>query len=315
MIDNRENNIWTVYIHIIPKTITKYNYDKYYVGITSQSVIERWNNGNGYHNQIFYKAIKKYGWDNIEHYIIAEHLTEDEAKKFEKILINKLKSNTYKCKYGYNRTNGGDGTTGFIMSNESKNKISKSHIGEKNPFYGKIHSKESRLKMSESHKGIFKDGKKVYQFDLNGNYINTYNSAKDAIRSLSKLLHRSNMCSSNIGRHIKSHTPYCNFLWGFESDITIINNIPQLNYKYNKKETHFNSKCIYQFDLNGNFIKSYTSCKLASKETNIYYSSISKTAKNLQKTAGGYIWRYKNKIGFDKNNKPILLNEKYENLV
>ena len=45
MIDNRENNIWTVYVHIVPKTITEYNYDKYYVGITSQFPVEkRWKN-------------------------------------------------------------------------------------------------------------------------------------------------------------------------------------------------------------------------------------------------------------------------------
>ena len=164
MIDSRENNIWTVYIHIVPKSISDYDYDKYYVGITKQSAIIRWNNGNGYHNQIFYKAIKKYGWDNIEHHIIAEHLTESEAKEFEKILINKLKSNV-KYKYGYNRTDGGDGATGIIMSQESKNKISKSHIGKNNPFYGKTHTKEARIKMSKSRTGNKHKGKKVYQFD------------------------------------------------------------------------------------------------------------------------------------------------------
>ena len=41
MIDNRENNVWTVYVHIIPQSITKYDYDKYYVGITSKSVEKR----------------------------------------------------------------------------------------------------------------------------------------------------------------------------------------------------------------------------------------------------------------------------------
>ena len=44
MIDNRENNIWTVYIHIVPKSISGYDYDKYYVGITSKPVEKRWKN-------------------------------------------------------------------------------------------------------------------------------------------------------------------------------------------------------------------------------------------------------------------------------
>ena len=31
MIDNRENNHWTVYVHIIPKELSGYDWDKYYV--------------------------------------------------------------------------------------------------------------------------------------------------------------------------------------------------------------------------------------------------------------------------------------------
>ena len=59
MIDTRENAIWTVYIHIIPKAITQYDYDKYYVGITSKTVNDRWNKGFGYRTQFFYKAVIK----------------------------------------------------------------------------------------------------------------------------------------------------------------------------------------------------------------------------------------------------------------
>ena len=33
MINNRENNIWTVYVHIIPQSITEYDYDKYEGGL------------------------------------------------------------------------------------------------------------------------------------------------------------------------------------------------------------------------------------------------------------------------------------------
>ena len=76
MIDNRENNIWTVYVHIVPKEISDYDYDKYYVGITSKTVEFRWKkDGYGYINQPFYNAIQKYGWNNIEHYDVG--FTED----------------------------------------------------------------------------------------------------------------------------------------------------------------------------------------------------------------------------------------------
>lgn len=287
-----EDEIYTVYIHIVSKKISKYNYDKYYVGITNQPINKRWANGYGYKGQPFYKAINKYGWNNIKHLIIATNLLEDEAKEFEKVLISKLKCNARKYKYGYNVTDGGDGVTGCIASKETKKKLSESHLGIKNPFYNKKHSTESRLKMSKSRKGIFKDGKKVYQFDLNGNYVNTYNSARDAIRSLSKLLHRSNICSSNIGKHIKSQTPYCNFLWGFESNIIIIDDVLYLNYKYNKRIYSY-AKNVYQFNMNGDYIRKYSSIR----EAEIKLGVKGTLGRNVEshKEFLGYLW------GFDKD--------------
>ena len=95
-IDYREDNIWTVYIHIVPKELSGYEWDKYYVGITSQSPKRRWGNGSGYvTNTYFDRTIKKYGWANIQHEIIAQHLTIDEACSLEKLLIKTLKSNDF----------------------------------------------------------------------------------------------------------------------------------------------------------------------------------------------------------------------------
>ena len=70
----------------------------------------------------FYNAIKKYGWENIYHEVVAGNLTEEEAKKFEITLISKLKSNDKH--FGYNCTAGGDGSVGFRHSDETKRRIS-----------------------------------------------------------------------------------------------------------------------------------------------------------------------------------------------
>lgn len=130
MIDYREDNIYSVYIHISPV-------NKYYVGITCQEYNQRWRKGEGYsYNTHFYRAIKKYGWDNFEHFIFAENLTKSEACNMEIKLINKLKSNNYN--YGYNICSGGEGATGLF--------------GEKNPNYGHKWSDEQRNKMSEYKK-------------------------------------------------------------------------------------------------------------------------------------------------------------------
>ena len=104
MIDYRENNKWTVYIHTSPS-------DKYYVGITSKKPNQRWKNGNGYKDSVFGCAIKKYGWENIEHEIIATNLTKEEAENMEYSLIKLLQSNNKN--FGYNKTDGGNAFNGM----------------------------------------------------------------------------------------------------------------------------------------------------------------------------------------------------------
>lgn len=230
MIDNRENNIWTVYIHIVPKSISDYDYDKYYVGITSKSVEERWkNNGHGYRTQLFYNAIKKYGWNNIEHYIIAEHLTEYEAKEFEKVLIDKLDCNG---KYGYNLTDGGDGTSGYIASEELRKKFS-----------------ERTTKMNlERYKT------KIYKFTDLGVFVEQFDHMYLACKSV-------NGCTGiGILNALNNKQTYAyGYIWRYEKDICVNNNIIYpINMPRRKKGELVP---IYCFDLNGNFLKKLNSAK------------------------------------------------------
>lgn len=67
--------------------------NKRYIGITSQIPEVRWQRGSGYReNTIFFRAIKKYGWDNFEHNILYEGLSNREALEIESTLIKKYKS-------------------------------------------------------------------------------------------------------------------------------------------------------------------------------------------------------------------------------
>ena len=144
---------WCVYCHT-----NKINGKKYF-GITSQDVNERWRNGLGYQNQIvFWRAINKYTWDKFEHEIVIDELTEDEAKQKEIELIAQYKTNCSKYNhpaYGYNMTDGGNGSTGRIASEETREKIGAAlkgkMIGDKNPFFGRKHDDETRQKMKENH--------------------------------------------------------------------------------------------------------------------------------------------------------------------
>ena len=93
---------YIVYKHTSPS-------DKVYIGITKNNPEYRWKRGDGYRTQkIFYRAIKKYGWDNFAHEILFENLSHEEACNKEIELIKYYKS----LKKSYNKTDGGDGCSG-----------------------------------------------------------------------------------------------------------------------------------------------------------------------------------------------------------
>lgn len=108
---------YKVYIHI-----NKIN-NKKYIGMTSQSLKQRWRNGKGYKTNIaFSNAISKYGWNNFDHDILAKNLNKKQAEKLEMFFIRFYK--TQNKKYGYNIESGGNSIGSH--SSETKNKISKS---------------------------------------------------------------------------------------------------------------------------------------------------------------------------------------------
>lgn len=125
------NGTYCVYIHTFPN-------GKVYVGITGDPPHRRWkSDGYGYHSQrVIYNAIKKYGWDNIDHEIVASNLTKEEACNFEVILIRAF--NSTNRRFGYNVDNGG------ITSGR--------------------HSQETLKKMSDSMKQLWKSDKYVRNF-------------------------------------------------------------------------------------------------------------------------------------------------------
>ena len=81
--------------------------NKVYIGQTCLKPERRWRHGNGYDDSpLFYKAIVKYGWNNFEHIILEENLSQEEANFKERYWIDFYKSNNYN--FGYNLTSGGN---------------------------------------------------------------------------------------------------------------------------------------------------------------------------------------------------------------
>lgn len=131
---------YTVYCHT-----NKINRKKY-VGITSQSVYARWQNGKHYsRHSRFYADILKYGWDNFNHDVLYTGLTRESAEELEKELIFTL--GLTDLDKGYNQRDGGRSIPS--LSKQARHKLSELNKGENNPFYNCKHTENTKRIMSE----------------------------------------------------------------------------------------------------------------------------------------------------------------------
>lgn len=157
--------------YILYMHINNFN-NKKYIGITCQKPQQRWNNGKGYKScPLFYNAILKYGWNNFEHKILFKNLNRGNAEKLEQIYITKIYK-TNNTKFGYNIQNGGRARRVSEAEKEEKRKT----------------------------KGIDNcRNRKVYQYDLNGNFLKEFYSLENARISINvkNSSHISQCCSNN----------------------------------------------------------------------------------------------------------------------
>lgn len=181
----------SVYAHIAPSY-------KMYFGITKQKVKHRWSNGFGYkRHPYFYNAIKKYGWDNIEHIVLFTGLSEQKAREREVELIALY--DTTNPTLGYNISNGGEsGANGVTPSEETRQKLSIANKGkimsEEAKFKigiankGKIVSEETRLKQSIANQGqiVSKETREKLSKVMKGKQLSP--SSKETREKISKAM-------------------------------------------------------------------------------------------------------------------------------
>ena len=208
---------------------------KQYVGVTMQKIEERIRQHCKPSSNCakLRNAIQKYGVDafDIEWF---EWCDEWDLAYIETLLIEELDTLSPK---GFNLKKGG-GNYGSL-SEETKKKQSDANRGEKNPMFGNGHliSGEKNGMFGNGHlisgekHGMFGKGhlisgekngmfgktgekhhasKKVYQYDLDGNYIRSFGSYREAGRSINK--HHSYISACAHG----DKKPDCNFRWSTE---------------------------------------------------------------------------------------------------
>ena len=264
------NNSCCVYAHV-----NKIN-GKMYIGWTSQIPENRWgSNGCKYnkkYHSAFYNAIQKYGLDNFEHIIVEDKLSEADAKMIEKNLIALYKTNISKWgdkAMGYNLTDGGDGCSGYKHTEESKKKMKEPHLGRSVPedvrkrisekLKGKVVSEDTRKKLSASAKNTMTEERKQYLREINLGRQHTQ-EAKDKMRDC------------KIGKPLSEQ------------------------HKQKLSECSGVKRAVVQLLKNGELVTEYKSMLDAEHITGINNASICLCCQYKRKSAGGYVWRYKDEL-------------------
>ena len=152
---------YSVYIHV--NTVN----DKKYVGITMKDINRRWQNGNGYrNNKHFSDAIKKYGWDSFDHYVV-DVATPEEMYDLEKFYIDYY--HTTDPEKGYNVSKGGD--KGHYLGKDCWTKDYLKKYYDENREVFNLRCK----KYYETHKDKEKERKKKYR-ELHKEEVRKYNA-------------------------------------------------------------------------------------------------------------------------------------------
>lgn len=278
----------------IYKITNKVN-NKVYIGETNRTIDIRWrqhkNRAEDISNKEYlYCAIRKYGIENFEIEEIDVCPPEERFALETKYILayNSLAPN------GYNLVLSQNGKTPEIVFTAQKLwEEGMSIIGISNKLHMSQKTISSCLKSSgvsdkeiieRRSKNIGKYSSKiVIRYDLEGAYIDEWESASEAARQLGYNV--SSICKACKGNNLT----YKNFIWQYkESDD--IENIVLLVKTKNKVGN--NSKPVQCFNLNHEFIKEYPSASAAGRDFNVAHSGISYAARNGT-MAYGYYWQYK----------------------
>ena len=260
--------------------------DKLYIGQTSVGIKTRWSSHlKNYltNNAVIYRAMRKYGAGifHIEQIEECDNSILDEREKYWIEYYNSYKN-------GYNSTPGGTALpSGKMFARLDDNLLhqlwdkgySISEIVEKTGYSDtsiREHLYEyEKFSIEESiARGINKAAKtrsqEISQWDLQGNFIQTYQSAAVASKE-------TNITAQNIYKCLKKERETAgNYYWTYENELPIIT-----------------KKQVYQYDKQGNLIKTFNSKAEAAKSLNLDSGSITKVCQGKRKTCGGFIWREK----------------------
>lgn len=322
VINYKERNLYEVRPLIGIYKITNLINNKVYIGQTIDyerrinEHIRHYPNSN-YHdfNSLLYRAIRKYGINNFSFEMIEECDTNELDDKEIKWI---KKYNAY-CNWpnsnGYNMTIGGQGNrkiTPEQVLEEWNNGLSKQEIVKKfslSTTTVKFYLRTCNISTKEIlERSVRNKSKPVSQYSLKGEYLQSYPSISEAVRSIhDRKASTSGICEACSNNH--SNTTAYGYIWKYTDDSTPIEEL----VKRATNVIHHKDRAINQYTLDGKYVKTFLTIKDAADSCGIKSASaITNVCNGRAKTSGGYIWKYAeiNKINKITENAEALEKEK-----
>lgn len=270
---------YKLYIHEFPN-------GKAYVGITSQDVEARWRRGEGYKNQFVYKAILKYGWDEILHRVLISGMTKEEAEEKEMYYISALKTN--RLEYGYNVANGGNcyGT----HSEETKRKIAESNAK-------RVCTEETRRKIRQGNIGktLTEEQKEKISKSLQGRaftqeHRDRISAAKKGVSPTAET--RRKISEAKIGQKFHCNNPGERGRKISDAMKNRNKEQPEIIAKMQSASVKKCSKQVIQKSIDGNTIAIWASAAEIERILGINHVQISRACRNEGKIVSGFLWSF-----------------------
>lgn len=307
--------------HIVYITVNKIN-NKIYVGVHKTNNPYKFDGylGNGVwvrRGKItnpktpFQHAVAKYGYDKFtRHTLMVFDSSEDAYAAEAKIVTDEFIKNhkTYNAKvgglggaqdYSLSKVHVYDKDTRHYITTLKKEAI-KNFLGVDIPesvifseimsnvknfnkdAYGYLWSIK-KLNVLPKRKTI--PTKEIHQYNLNGDYLNTFSSTAEAARSLNLDNEAANTISKCANR---IYSKAYGYIW----DYTLADDV-----KGRAKEVHKLEKVILQYDKDGTLIREWESiteaAKTVGKKLSASKSGIYMCLHGKNKTAYGYVWKFK----------------------
>lgn len=242
--------------------------------------------GNKHHNTYLQRSWDKYGEENFE-FSILERCAESVLNEKEVYYISKYKTNN--AEFGYNLTDGGDGSQGFKHTEESKRKISEVQIGKKL-------SEEHKKKISDNHKGkIPKNINILLESNIKQMIsIIQFNSTGDKVQdweSIQRCSRETGLLATNIVKCLKGNHKTCGgyvFIYKTDWDMGIITRDDIIERFIPNKPVR---DSVVRLNLNSQYIDDKKSIQ-SYAELGYDKNKIAYCCKGIIDSYDGYKWMY-----------------------